>query len=121
MASRDLRSGKQLIANRRTHNHRRKDDSEHWLKDHWRPAMGWSYFAICLFDFIIGPIANGAFYAYTATPLVAWIPLTLQGGGLYHISMGAIIGITSYGRTKEKTVTNSMPYVEAPVESTPEK
>jgi hypothetical protein len=31
-----------------------------------------------------------------------WTPLTLQGGGLYHIAMGAIIGVSAYGRTQEK-------------------
>jgi hypothetical protein len=27
---------------------------------------------------------------------------TLQGAGLYHIAMGAVLGIAAYGRTKEK-------------------
>jgi DnaJ-class molecular chaperone len=31
-----------------------------------------------------------------------WQPLTLQGAGLYHIAMGAVLGIAAYGRTKEK-------------------
>jgi hypothetical protein len=31
-----------------------------------------------------------------------WQPLTLMGGGLLHVSFGAIMGITSFGRTKEK-------------------
>ena len=31
-----------------------------------------------------------------------WQPLTLQGGGLVHVAFGAIIGVTAFGRTKEK-------------------
>jgi hypothetical protein len=31
-----------------------------------------------------------------------WQPITLQGAGLFHISMGAILGIAVYGRTQEK-------------------
>jgi hypothetical protein len=28
--------------------------------------------------------------------------LTLQGAGLFHMAMGAVLGITAYGRSKEK-------------------
>jgi hypothetical protein len=31
-----------------------------------------------------------------------WQPLTLQGAGLFHIAMGAVLGIAAYGRTQEK-------------------
>jgi hypothetical protein len=31
-----------------------------------------------------------------------WQPLTLQGAGLYHVAMGAVIGVTAWGRTREK-------------------
>jgi hypothetical protein len=31
-----------------------------------------------------------------------WQPLTLQGAGLFHIAMGAIIGVAAWGRTQEK-------------------
>jgi hypothetical protein len=87
---------------------RRKTD-EHWIKDHWRPLMAWQYFAVCLFDFLVGPVLNGIFHYYANQPLVPWTPLTLQGGGLYHVAMGAIIGITSWGRTKEKMSINENP------------
>ena len=32
---------------------------EHWSQKYWRPAMGWSYMAICLFDFMLAPIFFG--------------------------------------------------------------
>jgi hypothetical protein len=35
-------------------------------------------------------------------PFVQWQPLTLQGAGLFHLAMGAVLGIAAYGRTKEK-------------------
>lgn len=73
---------------------------EGWLQKSWRPAMGWSYFVICLTDFIFFPV----FYAvwFPITDFHEWHPLTLQGGGLYHLSMGAIIGVTSWRRSDEK-------------------
>jgi hypothetical protein len=30
------------------------------------------------------------------------MPLTLQGAGLYHIAMGAVLGLAAYGRSQEK-------------------
>ena len=33
---------------------------------------------------------------------IQWQPLTLQGAGLFHVAMGAIIGVSAYGRTQEK-------------------
>jgi len=38
----------------------------------------------------------------TKQPLSQWMPLTLQGAGLFHIAMGAVLGITAFGRTQEK-------------------
>jgi hypothetical protein len=35
-------------------------------------------------------------------PVTAWQPITLQGAGLFHLSMGAIIGVAAFGRTQEK-------------------
>jgi hypothetical protein len=80
-----------------------KNTNEHWINRKWRPAMGWMYFSVCIFDFIIFPILWSVLQAATngsiATP---WQPLTLQGAGLFHIAMGAVLGIAAYGRTKEK-------------------
>lgn len=79
---------------------------EDWMQNKWRPAMGWTYMLICLFDFVLAPImfttvqfweveaANDAFRQ--------WQPITLQAGGFFHITMGAVLGISAWGRTKEK-------------------
>jgi hypothetical protein len=76
---------------------------EDWMAKRWRPAMGWLYMAVCAFDFIIAPILWSMTQAYYhIVPFVQWQPLTLQGAGLFHLAMGAVLGIAAYGRTKEK-------------------
>lgn len=87
---------------------RKRREEDHWIDSHWRPMMAWQYLVVCLFDFLIGPLFN-AWFAYTThTALTQWVPLTLQGGGLYHLAMGAIVGITSYAKTQERVaITNS--------------
>ena len=76
---------------------------EHWVNKHWRPAMGWLYMVICAVDFIIFPILWSILQTLNKGEIThQWQPLTLQGAGLFHIAMGAVLGITAYGRTKEK-------------------
>jgi len=85
-----------------------------WMQSHWRPAMAWQYMAVCLFDFILAPIFLGLYSYYTKTPYIAWIPLSLQGGGLYHLAMGAIVGVTSYAKSQERVTLINNPYAPAP-------
>ena len=76
---------------------------EHWIQTGWRPALAWSYVFICMFDFSIGPILFNMLQYYDHGQTVsAYSAVTLQGGGLYHLSMGAVLGLTTHGRTKEK-------------------
>ena len=78
-------------------------ESEDWINKKWRPSMGWMYMAVCITDFILFPVFWSILQAVSAGQVTAqWQPLTLQGAGLFHISMGAILGIAVYGRTKEK-------------------
>jgi hypothetical protein len=76
----------------------------------WRPAMGWLYLAVCAFDFVIFPILwNFAQATYLKTVVFTqWNPLTLQGAGFFHIAMGAVLGVTAYGRTQEKIETKKL-------------
>ena len=79
---------------------------EDWMTTKWRPMMAVMYMCVCTFDFIIAPIlwaivqfwetqaANDAFRQ--------WQPLTLQGAGLFHMAMGAVLGITAWSRGQEK-------------------
>ena len=74
-----------------------------WINNKWRPAMGWLYMGTCFFDFVIFPILWSILQTLQGGQVTSqWQPLTLQGAGLYHIAMGAVLGIAAYGRTKEK-------------------
>lgn len=76
---------------------------ETWFTKRWRPAMAWSYMVICLFDFIVAPILWSILQAsYKGNVTEAWTPLTLQGAGLFHLAMGAILGVTAWSRGQEK-------------------
>lgn len=79
------------------------NDNADWINKKWRPAMGWSYMLTCITDFVIFPILWSLLQALSKGQVTSqWQPLTLQGAGLYHIAMGAVLGIAAYGRTKEK-------------------
>jgi hypothetical protein len=79
---------------------------EDWMTKKWRPMMAMMYMICCLCDFALFPImftivqfwevqaANDAFRQ--------WVPITLQGGGLFHVAMGGVLGVSAYGRTQEK-------------------
>ena len=76
---------------------------EDWMNSKWRPAMGWLYMFVCFFDFVLAPILWSLVQAlYKGGINLQWQPLTLQGAGLFHISMGAVLGLAAYGRTQEK-------------------
>lgn len=79
-------------------------NQEVWYTRYWRATLAWAYIAICLFDFIIGPIFY-AWYAYETKDIAKfgeWEPLTLANAGVFHISMGAILGVSSWSRGQEK-------------------
>lgn len=78
-------------------------ESTDWINKKWRPAMGWSYMITCITDFVIFPVLWSLLQALSKGQVTSqWQPVTLMGAGLYHVAMGAIIGVTAYGRTKEK-------------------
>lgn len=89
------------------------NDNENWFYKRWRPGMAYLYMAICAFDFIIGPVI---FYSLQdlSHPVTQWIPMTLRAGGLFHVAMGTIIGVTAWSRGQEK-----IKYMEYFVSSTP--
>ena len=76
---------------------------EDWMNSKWRPMMGWMYMAVCACDFMLFPILWSLLQSLShGTVNTQWQPLTLQGAGLFHIAMGAVLGIAAYGRTQEK-------------------
>lgn len=103
-----------------------KKKDEDWMTKKWRPMMAIMYMICCLMDFAIFPImftivqfwetqaANDAFRQ--------WVPITLQGGGLFHVAMGAVLGVSAFGRTQEKIAgASNAPTggVQYPVSNTP--
>jgi len=76
---------------------------EDWMNSKWRPMMGWMYMAVCTCDFILFPVLWSLLQALIhASQITQWQPLTLQGAGLFHIAMGAVLGLAAWGRTQEK-------------------
>jgi hypothetical protein len=75
---------------------------EDWMNSKWRPAMGWMYMLVCMMDMVIFPILWSLLQTFTHTQITQWNPLTLQGAGLFHIAMGAVLGLAAWGRTQEK-------------------
>lgn len=79
------------------------NDNTDWINKKWRPVMGWIYMLTCTMDFVVFPVLWSLLQAMSkGSVTMQWQPLTLQGAGLYHIAMGAVLGIAAYGRTKEK-------------------
>jgi len=99
---------------------------EHRFKKFWRPIAAYVYLCICIFDFVGMPIyvaiqnnqVNSEAFAEVRAlsdkevKLKAleqlelgkqeWHPLTLEGGGLFHLSFGAILGVAAFTRGQEK-------------------
>jgi hypothetical protein len=78
----------------------KKDNN--WMQTLWRPMMGWMYMLICLLDMAVFPVLWALWQGVNHVPITQWNPLTLQGAGLFHIAMGAVLGISAFGRTQEK-------------------
>jgi hypothetical protein len=89
----------------------------------WRPLSAVTYLSICIFDFIVAPYLIQAqpndlaeiFRYVLQMPIEQqsealaimyakgqWSSLTLQGGGLFHIAFGAILGAAAWTRGMEK-------------------
>ena len=100
---------------------------EDWMNSKWRPMMGWMYMVVCTMDMVVFPILWSLLQTATGTQITQWNPLTLQGAGLFHIAMGAVLGIAAFGRTQEKLndkagatlPTTPAPSFSAPAPSTP--
>jgi len=99
---------------------------EHGFKKFWRPIAAYVYLIICIFDFMGAPLyiayqneqvnseAFAEIRALTDKDVKlkaleqldlgskSWEPLTLQGGAFFHLSFGAILGISAFTRGKEK-------------------
>jgi hypothetical protein len=95
---------------------------EDWMQKKWRPAMGWMYMLVCVLDMAVFPVLWSLIQVLLKQPVTQWQPLTLQGAGLFHLAMGAVLGIAAFGRTQEKiagAATNlsppTVPMAQAPL------
>ena len=76
---------------------------EDWMNSKWRPMMGWMYMIVCVTDFVLFPVLWSMVQAIHGGNVTSqWNPITLAGAGLFHLAMGAVLGIAAFGRTQEK-------------------
>lgn len=96
-----------------------KQHQEDWMNRKWRPAMGWMYMTVCVFDFIVFPILWSGLQAISDGRVeTQWDPLTLKGAGLFHMAMGAVLGIAAWSRGQEKiagSLTPALPATAVPL------
>ena len=97
---------------------------EDWMNAKWRPMMGWMYMLVCTCDFVIFPVLWSLVQSLShGSVQTQWSPVTLQGAGLFHMAMGAVIGVAAFGRTQEKLAgkanDNSTPSFGAPITPAP--
>ena len=96
---------------------------EDWMNSKWRPMMGWMYMLVCTMDFVMFPILWSIIQVAGGGRVeTQWNPITLQGAGLFHMAMGAVLGVTAWSRGQEKIagvnnggLTVTTPSVSAPV------
>jgi hypothetical protein len=87
---------------------------DHWVKSYWRPAAAWLYMLICLVDFVIFPALTMVLPAIlkgfgVAIAYIPWQSLSLQNGGLIHLSFAAILGVAAWTRGNEKIAKVNYP------------
>jgi hypothetical protein len=70
-----------------------------------------------MMDMVVFPVLWSLVQVLTKQPVSQWNPLTLQGAGLFHLAMGAVLGIAAFGRTQEKmagAAVNPSPVITPP-------
>ena len=81
------------------------------IHEHWRDWAAIVYLFICIVDFFIAPLLwnIGMTMMDNEIKMITsrWTPLTLQGGAMFHLSFGAILGATSFNRHKEMSSGNN--------------
>lgn len=86
--------------------------------------MAVMYMSVCIFDFILFPIMFTVVQFWEILPqndaFRQWNPITLLGGGLFHVAMGAVLGVTAWSRGQEKIAgVAAAPALPAPVSQAP--
>ena len=77
------------------------------IHEHWRDWAAIVYLFLCVVDFFIAPLMWNIGMTMMSDEVKMntsrWVPLTLQGGAMLHLSFGAILGATSWNKHKEIT------------------
>lgn len=81
------------------------------IEQNWRSWAALVYLFICIVDFFIAPLLWNIGMTMMDNEIKMntsrWAPLTLQGGAMFHLSFGAILGATSFNRHKEMSSGNN--------------
>lgn len=65
--------------------------------------MAVMYMIVCTCDFVLFPVLWSALQALQhGSVAMQWAPITLQGAGLFHMAMGAVLGVAAWSRGQEK-------------------
>jgi hypothetical protein len=101
-----------------------KLNREDWTTRKWRPMMAWMYMSVCILDFAVFPVLWSILQAYYDGQVTSqWDPLTLKGAGLFHMAMGAVLGVAAWSRGQEKmagaTTETSVPATPKPALKSP--
>lgn len=114
-------------ADQQPRRNRRRNDNEHQLQKYWRPSVAVIYLITVVFDFIAMPLyiegTNRRDIDYALIDKInslkepatqieiarklevskrTWEPLTLLGGGLFHLAFGSILTGAAVTRGLEK-------------------
>jgi hypothetical protein len=105
------------------------NDTSKWYQQLWLPIAAFTYLGICIFDFVLMPVYTAAHNskvenamlkvieakdAVTFTDTIVksnqasrqWNPLTLLGGGMFHLAFGSLLtgGAVTRGFAKKEEV-----------------
>ena len=91
-------------------------DLNKMINRYWRDWAALVYLFICLCDFFVGPLWWNLLMWGSSDEVLStggncqtsrWTPLTLQMGGMFHISFGAILSATAWKKHRELETDNN--------------
>lgn len=79
------------------------NSEQDFMSSKWRPMMAIMYMIVCTCDFVLFPVLWSLLQALDkGSVTLQWQPITLQGAGLFHMAMGAVLGVAAWSRGQEK-------------------
>ena len=90
-----------------------------FMSSKWRPMMAIMYMIVCTCDFVLFPVLWSLLQALDkGSVTLQWQPITLQGAGLFHMAMGAVLGVAAWSRGQEKIAGVATPPIIQPQTTT---